>query len=281
MEKSSERLEVLKRIEEFEREGKWNDDVENDPDTKVLLPNKVDYLNKKISSKIATKIANTMGTNYFEKLLNNGQMIIKEVKGIDNFLAVEGGAIITCNHFNACDNYAIYKAIKPYMGKKKLYKVIKEGNFTNYPGIIGFFFRHCNTLPLSSNRKTMEKFMSAINTLLERGEKILVYPEQAMWWNYKKPRPFKSGAFRFAVTNNKPVIPVFITMEDSKNIDGNGFNVQAYTINILPAIYPKAGLKKVENMENMRNKNYDAWVKCYEEFYGEKLEYLKGKASEL
>lgn len=277
MEKSSERLEILKKIEKYERLGKWNENVENDPESKELLPNKVDYLNKKLSSKIATMVANIMGTNFFEKMLKNGQMIIKEVRGIENYLAVDGGAIITCNHFNACDNYAVYKVIKPYLKGKKLYKVIREGNYTNYPGAIGFFFRHCNTLPLSSNRKTMEKFMTAMNTLLNRGEKILIYPEQAMWWNYKKPRPFKRGAFRFSVTNNKPIIPMFITMEDSENVDGNGFPVQAYTVNIFPAIYPKTDYSKNENIEYLMNENFKVCKECYEEFYHEKLTYLKAE----
>lgn len=275
MEKSPERLKVLAKIEENERAGLFNNDVEDDPPTIELLPNKVDYLNKKLSNKIATVIANKAGTAFFEKLIKNGQFIIKEIRGIENYLAVEGGALITCNHFNACDNYAVYRAIRPYLGKKKLYKVIREGNFTNFPGPIGFFFRHCNTLPLSSNKDTMKKFMVAMNTLLARGEKILIYPEQAMWWNYRKPRPMKTGAFRFAVTCNVPIVPVFITMEDSETLDPNGFPVQEYTIHFLKPIYPNKELAKKENIDYLMNENYRVWVETYENFYNEKLKYLK------
>lgn len=280
MEESENRKKILRRIAEFERQERWNDDVEDDPESKVLLPNMVDYLNKKITSKVATGIANIVGTRYFEKLIKNSRMIIKEVRGIENYLAIDGGAVITCNHFNPCDNYAIYKAIKPYLGKRKLYKVIKEGNYTNYPGLIGFLFRHCNTLPLSSNKRTMVDFVSAIKILLERGEKILVYPEQAMWWNYRKPRPLKSGAFKLALANDKPVIPMFITMEDTEIFDPDGFRVQAYTINILPAIYPQGGFNRAENVNYMMNQNYTAWKDCYESFYGEKLVYSREEALE-
>ena len=275
MEKSPERLKVLAKIEENERAGLFNNDVEDDPPTIELLPNKVDYLNKKLSNKIATVIANKAGTAFFEKLIKNGQFIIKEIRGIENYLAVEGGALITCNHFNACDNYAVYRAIRPYLGKKKLYKVIREGNFTNFPGPIGFFFRHCNTLPLSSNKDTMKKFMVAMNTLLARGEKILIYPEQAMWWNYRKPRPMKTGAFRFAVTCNVPIVPVFITMEDSETLDPNGFPVQEYTIHFLKPIYPNKELAKKENIDYLMKENYRVWVETYENFYNKKLKYLK------
>lgn len=275
MEKSLDRLNILKKIDEYERAKKWDIDVEDDPETIELKPNKVDYLNKKLSSKIATHIANKKGQQFFENMLKNRQMIIKEIVGIENYTKVDGGAIITCNHFNACDNYAIQKAIGGYLGKHRLYKVIREGNYTNFPGVIGFFFRHCNTLPLSSNMETMKKFLNAVNVLLSRGEKILVYPEQAMWWNYRKPRPLKPGAFRFAVSNNVPVIPVFITMEDSEEIDPYGFPVQAYTINFLPPIYPKSDLSRKDNIQYMADENYRLWVETYEKFYHKKLEYLE------
>ena len=46
-------------------------------------------------------------------------------------------------------------------------------------------------LPLSSNKRTMVEFMKAVDTILQRGDYILIYPEQSMWWNYKKPKPLK------------------------------------------------------------------------------------------
>lgn len=275
MEKSKERLEILAKIDELEKNKLWDISPENDPETKELKPDKVDYLNKKLSSKIATLIANRMGTNYFEKMLKSKQMIIDKVVGIENYLAVDGGAIITCNHFHPCDNYAVYRAIRPYLNGRKLYKVIREGNYTNYPNPIGFFFRHCNTLPLSSNMETMKNFMYAMKTLLGRGEKILIYPEQALWWNYRKPRPCKDGAYKFAVNNGVPIIPMFITMTDSDILDPNGFFVQKYTINIMPAIYPNNDLDKKTNIANMKEQNYNACVKTYEDFYKVKLEYLQ------
>ena len=273
MEKSSERLKILEKIDEYESLEKWDVDVELDPETYELLPNKVDYLNKKLSSKIATAFANRMGARFFENLIKQNQFIIKEVKGIENFLSVKGGAFITCNHFNACDNYAVWRAIRPYMGKKRLYKIIREGNYTNPPKPFGLFMKHCNTLPLSSNSQTMKKLMGAMKELLSRGEKILIYPEQAMWWNYRKPRPMKSGAFRFSLSYNVPIIPVFITMEDSEYIDPNGFPVQAYTINFLQPIYPNTELPKKEAVDILREYNYRQWKDCYENFYGEKLVY--------
>ena len=109
--------------------------------------------------------------------------------------------------------------------------------------------------------------MSAVDVLLKRGEKILIYPEQEMWWNYRKPRPCKSGAYKIAVNNDVPIIPVFITMEDSDILDSDGFFVQKYTVNFMPAIYPKSELSKKENVEYLKQENYRLCKEKYEEFY--------------
>ena len=197
------------------------------------------------------------------------------MRGIENFTAVEGGKIVTCNHFSVCDNYAVWVALREHMDGRMLYKVIREGNYTNPPKPFGLFMRYCNTLPLSSQAATMKKFMRAVKILLERGETILIYPEQSMWWNYRKPKPMQDGAFSLAVRAGKPIVPIFITMEDSDILDGDGFFVQEYTINILPAIYPPQGLSNVEAREKMKKENYDAWVKTYEDFYQKRLVYAE------
>lgn len=273
MGKSAHKLELLRRISELEKQELWHIDVEDDPETYPLMPDQIDYLNEKFSSKVKNKIANIFGARFFDKMIAKRQLIIKEVRGIENFTAVKGGKIVTCNHFSVGDNYAVWVALRDHMDGRMLYKVIREGNYTNPPKPFGLFMRHCNTLPLSSQKATMVKFMKSFTALLKRGETILIYPEQAMWWNYRKPRPMQDGAFSLAVRNKTPIVPIFITMEDSEVMDGDGFPVQEYTMHILPAIYPDETLTRGEAKNDMRNRNYEAWVKTYEEFYGKPLQY--------
>ena len=267
MEKSAHKTALLRRIAELEEKELWHIDVEDDPESYPLMANKIDYLNEKLSSKIKTKIANIAATHFFDGMIKKRQLIIKDVRGIENFTAVQGGCFVTCNHFSIFDHYAVWIALRDYMDGHMLYKVIREGNYTNPPKPFGLFMRHCNTLPLSSQTSTMKKFLRSVKILLERGEAILIYPEQSMWWNYKKPKPLQDGAFSLAVRNNTPVVPVFITMTDSDVIDGDGFFVQEYTLHILPAIYPDTTLSKAEAKEKMKKENYEAWVKVYEDFY--------------
>ena len=275
IEKSKDRLEILEKIKKLEESGIFDVDVENDPPTIPLNPEDVDYLRKSRTSKIKSRMANTMAKKFVNDLLRDNKLIIKEVRGLENLQNIQTGAIITCNHFNPYDSFTIEKVFRMAGQDKyrKLFKVIREGNYTNFPGLYGFFFRNCDTLPLSSNKRTMIEFVKAVDTILKRGDFILIYPEQSMWWNYRKPKPLKNGAFHFAARSNVPVIPIFITMEDSEIIGKDGFPIQEYTVNIGKPIYPDEKLNERANTEIMRDKNFDIWKNIYEDFYKTPLEY--------
>lgn len=273
--KSQSRLEVLKKIEDLEINGIFDVDVEEDPPTIPLDAKDVDYLKQKETSKIMRKVAIKVGEGFVNVLMRNNKLIIKQINGIENMKNVKTGAMITCNHFNPFDSFTVEKVfrISGQSKSKKLYKVIREGNYTNFSGLYGFFFRNCDTLPLSSNKKTMVAFMKAVDTILKRKDFILIYPEQSMWWNYRKPKPLKDGAFKIAARNNVPVIPIFITMQDSEIIGDDGFPVQEYIVNIEEPIYPDEKLSEKENTNIMRDKNFEVWKKVYEEFYNMPLQY--------
>ena len=157
-------------------------------------------------------------------------------------------------------------------------RILREGNYTNFPGFYGVLMRNCYTFPLSSNRDTMKKFLSSMDTVLQHGDFMLVYPEQSMWWNYRKPKPLKKGAYTFAAKNHVPVLPCFITMEDSDILGDDGFYVQEYTIHIAEPIYPDPQKTQAENVDAMRRKNAVVWKQIYEEFYGIPLVYDTAEA---
>lgn len=272
--KSKERLNIIRKIAKFEEEGNFEEDVENDPPSRMLMPDEVDYLRKKLSSKVKTKLAFRAARKFLNQIIENKQMIVKDIVGIENIQNLKSGAIITCNHFNAFDSFAIQLVYeKSKQKKKKFYRVIREGNYTNFPGFYGFLMKNCNTLPLSSNYKTLQKFISSTDQLLKDGHFVLVYPEQSMWWNYRKPKPLKDGAFKFATRNNVPVLPCFITMQDSDIVDNDGFFVQEYTIHVGKPLYPNKDLSRNENIEMLKNANYEWWKQVYEETYGLPLVY--------
>ena len=206
---------------------------------------------------------------FLNEIIENKQLIVKEIRGLENMEGLESGALITCNHFNPFDSFAVEEAFRnaKLNKKQKLFIVLREGNYTNFPGFYGFLFRNCNTLPLSSNKRTMVKFMEAADIILQRGDFILIFPEQSMWWNYKKPKPLKIGAYKIAARNNVPILPIFITMEDSNVMGEDGFYVQEYTVNIGKPIFPDENLTEKENLEIMKEKNAKVWKEIYEDFY--------------
>ena len=115
--------------------------------------------------------------------------------------------------------------------------------------------------------------MRAVDELLQGGQLILIYPEQSMWWNYRKPKPLKSGGFSLAAKNKVPVVPCFITMQDTDVLGADGFYVQEYTIHIMPPIKYDDSKSYRENVAYMMEENYRIWKEIYEKEYGVPLTY--------
>ncbi len=266
-----ERLEILNRIKEYEKLGGayFNKDVENDPPSKELKPEDVDYLYKKFKNKFKHFLGVRLGNKVRRKAKKTYDV---ELVGLENIKDFKGPFIITGNHFAHLESICETLVCKHVNKHKKMYIVIKEGNF-QMPGAYGFLFKYCDTLPLSSNIHTMKLFNEAVTEVLKKGNFILIYPEQAMWWNYEKPRPQLRGAATLAVKNNVPILPVFVTLSNQDALDEFGFPLKKYTVHILKPIYPDPNLSLKEDSIRMTNNNYEQCVSKYEEVYGKKLVY--------
>ena len=74
-----------------------------------------------------------------------------------------------------------------------------------------------------------------------------------MWPYYSKIRPFKDGAFSFAVKNDAPIIPICICFR-KKRTDIKIFRTRAkfVTIHIGKPIYPDKNLPVKEAQEKLR-----------------------------
>ena len=270
------REEILNKIEQLEIEGKFDVDAEDDPPYSPLEPQGLDFLRKKYINRIKTWFANFYSRRYFMHQIHKGNVVIDGYEGIENLKNLNCGAVITSNHFNPFDSLPIHIATRKYQRKRKLFKIIREGNYS-FPGLYGFFMRNCNTIPLSSNMEVLKKTFNAVDTVLSRGDFLLVYAEQSMWWNYRKPKPLKDGAFRFASKNNVPILPTFITMRDTDKLDADGYPIQAYTLHIFAPIFPDPSLTIKENVDVLKKENERIWKETYEKVYGIPLEYKTKK----
>ena len=273
--RAGDRVGVCQKIEDFEKNGIFDQDVEDDVPGRMIMPEEIEYVKKTAKEKLKAKIAFSMAKRFYYKLEKKKMVMINdEVDGLENLANLDTGAVITCNHFNAMDSFAMHWVyLKSKQKKRKLYRVIREGNYTSFPGFFGFLMRNFYTLPLSSNHKTMRKFMAGVNELLTTGHFVLVYPEQSMWWNYRKPKPLKPGAFSFATKNGVPVLPIFISMRDSGVLGPDGYYVQEYKMHIGKPIYPNPDMGSRENIDMMIKENERVWREIYEREYQIPLEY--------
>lgn len=273
MQRSEERLKVIENIKINVANNELNKKVEiNDPvvDKKELdkaLMN-FDITKNNIVSRYKRKMARKIANNY-TKLFNYDTKII----GLENLQEVKTGAIITSNHFSPKDSTVIMYAMNK-IGKREHMDIVIEEENTMMTGQFGFLMNNCGTIPLSTSKLYMEKkFMPAVETLLKNKDFILIYPEEQMWYNYRKPRPLKPGAYHLAAKFNVPVIPCFTEIRTRKDYDEDGFKKLKFILHIMKPIYPDPEKTLKQNKEEMQKKDYEAKINAYEDAYGKKLDY--------
>lgn len=253
---------------EYEKLGKFNEDI-NPVDWNDCYPvtDNFPYVEKNIFKKMGNYFKNIFVINPFMRKQNK-KVFKTRVLGRENLKGISS-AIVTSNHYNMFDCLAIRYALK----ENKIKYCVAEYN--NRKGFLGNMMRAGGIMPLSGKYNVQKKFSKAVDYYLAKGRKVVFYPEQAMWYMYEKPRPFRDGAYFFAVKNNVPIVPMFTTFSGTGVLDKNGVEEKTLTVHIMPPIYPNPNLKPKENIEWMKEKNYNLCKEKYEEFYHKKLEYLK------
>lgn len=263
---------VIANIKKAAEEGKFNIKVEvDDPNLTAKQKNELikSHLKRRRSLKYRcrNRIARTI-INFVTWEENRDTKII----GLENLKSAKNGAIITSNHFNPVDITTILKCVRK-AGHKRLFIVSQETNLA-MTGFVGFIMNYADIIPISSNKEYMGKyFESMVKKLVSRKRYVLIYPEQEMWFNYRKPRPPKRGAYFYAAGNNVPIVPCFVEMRDKKEKDTKGFYKVQYVVHIMPPIYPDTDKSVRENSVLMMKKDYELKKAAYEYAYGKKLTY--------
>ena len=194
-----------------------------------------------------------------------------EVYGLHNLADLTTGAIITSNHFNPLDNTAIRYALRSQ--HRRLY-IVSQATNLQMQGSLGFFMNYDDILPLGRGLNYLGKtFPQLLQTTLQQNNYILIYPEQEMWFNYRKPRPLKRGPYYYAARFNVPVISCFVEMQDLQKPDNKQFNQIRYLVHILPIIYPQARLSDRDNSYYLMQQDYQQKKAAYEAAYQQKLTY--------
>lgn len=254
--------EYQKIMQEDEKNGNFLHDQDVvDPNSYLPVDENFPYIRKGLICAIKRAIYGKIIDAYAKQV--NRKLTNLKIEGQENLKGIKG-AIITCNHISKVDSFAVREA-----SKSNIMFVTAEHN--NWKGEMGKLARGTGLIPLPTTPSvaTMRKFTEAIRYYAKKGRKILIYPEQAMWREYKKPRPLQNGAFHYATMCNVPILPMFITIQDKpQKIDENGrVNFGDYTIHILQPIYPNPNLSQKENEKFLKEQNAKAWQEVYKKVY--------------
>ncbi len=263
---------VVKNIEQAAKEQRFNDKVEvNDPTLTLEAERKLiaDFLEQR--NYLFYRLKNLLSRaciNLLTKIL----MFHTRVVGSKQISGIKSGAIVTSNHFNPLENMAVRIAVQKAQHKRLAF--VSQPTNLKMPGILGFLVSFGDVVPLSASMHYMNRdFPRLLEEHIKKGHNVLIYPEQEMWFNYKKPRPVKRGPYYYAARMNVPVISCFVEIRDLGVPDNDQFNKVRYTIHILAPIYPDPNLTVTQNSMWMMKRDYEQKKAAYEKAYGKKLSY--------
>ncbi|MBQ9937458.1 MAG: 1-acyl-sn-glycerol-3-phosphate acyltransferase [Oscillospiraceae bacterium] len=268
----ADRMAVIENIKLALSEGDFHRKTEiGDPDLTSAEQKYITdkYLNKRNSFLFKVK---TFFMRIFvliaTELINSDTEIVGEI----DREVLKNGAIITSNHFGPLENTAIRKAVK-HFGGSRLFVVSQATNFA-MKGFIGAIMNYADTIPLSTNAKYFAgAFTSLLKEKISKKQNVLIYPEQEMWFNFKKPRPFKRGAYHFAAKFSVPVVSCFVEMIDTNKKDTDEFYKVKYRVHVLGVLYPDSNKNTKEASEELCQRDYELKKGAYERIYKKKLNY--------
>lgn len=264
---------VIQNIQNCLAEGKQNSKVEVD-DPELSVEEQTRIIRRFLRSRKKPKycLCNIAARAIVDTASRNENRTTEYV-GLENIKGIKSGAIVTSNHFNPLDNTAVRMAVKK-TGRGRLYIISQTTNLA-MKGWIGFLMRYTDIIPIcSKDREYMSnQFYGLICKMLRKKRWILIYPEQEMWFNYRKPRNPKRGAYFYAAKNNVPIISLFVEIQNLDEKETDEFYKVKYIVHALPPIYPDPELSARDNSFRMMEKDFEQKKQAYEEAYGKPLDY--------
>lgn len=142
------------------------------------------------------------------------------------------GVVSVANHVHMWDYLAIMSAVFPFKTNILVWN-------QNIRGENGTLIRLEGGIPVpTDNIRGMNASIEASKQVLMDGGWLHIYAEGSMWEWYQPIRPFKTGAAHYALTCDKPILPMAFSYRE------NGFFRKlfkcgpSYTLNIGEPIFP-------------------------------------------
>ena len=264
---------VIENIKKSAESGDFYNKVElNDP---VLTPEESRAITdafienrKRFPFRVKTAVALAIA-RVAARRLNRDTTIV----GLEKVPKDLAGVIITSNHFSPIENTVI-RHLTDALGRRDLAIISQTTNFA-MKGFLGFLLNYADTIPISPDpRYLVRNFLSVLREkLIDRRSAVLLYPEQEMWFHYRKPRPPKNGAYFYAAKLNVPILSCFVEIIDCEEDETEEFKRTRYVLHVLDLLYPDPAKPVRENTDILAEADYALKKAAYEAAYGKALAY--------
>ena len=171
----------------------------------------------------------------------DGKDILKKNKEL-----IKKGCVSVCNHVHMWDFLAVRSLLRKFDPKLLAWA-------PNINGESGTLIRMVGGIPIPENDYAASvAFMEAVDNLIQEGGLLHIYAEGSMWEYYRPIRPLKKGAAHFAVSNNKPILPLAFSYRKP-----NWFRktimkqLGVFTLHVGEPIFPNTELNKYEQEEDL------------------------------
>ena len=145
----------------------------------------------------------------------------------------------------------------------------------------GSFLRRMGAVPIPEKVSLMPRFRKQLLEEIEKKRKVTVYPEAALIPYCDHIRPFKKGAFRLALVENTPILPIVFTYRKPKGLYRIWRRKPCLTINFLEPYYPTNEGSHAERIEKAMNETHEIMNNFFNEhstyFYHKKEKKNKKK----
>jgi 1-acyl-sn-glycerol-3-phosphate acyltransferase len=183
------------------------------------------------------------------------------IKGKKNWKKVKkNGCVLVSNHVNPGDAFFIGWTLM----SKKVYFTSLQSNL-GLPFGFGKLIRILGAVPIPEKMSQMPRFRQQFLEDLKMGRKITVYPEAALLPYCDHIRPFKKGAFRLALVEDTPILPIVFTYRKPKGLYRIWRRKPCLTINFLEPYYPTTEGSHAERIEKAMNETHDIMEKFFNE----------------
>lgn len=164
------------------------------------------------------------------------------------------GIITIANH---CYNFDMPILCANAFPEKKLWYVTLQSNLELR--FFGFMIKSLGAIAIPRQLSKMPLFMDAIDDMLKKKRLIHFMPETALWNYYRDLRPFKQGAFKFAVKNSAPILPMAVTFrfKNEKARKKHAGNPKKYKVDVtyLAPQFPDLTIEKeIDRINELRDR---------------------------